>query len=201
MDHTSGVTGDCHAGICGSLGLSPGHPARRELATISSLVSGDVSRRARASSPVWRRPCMTPGTTRAGLPPCPRIRPSCGIWGHQRTSTRKVGWASRRWRREHRGEGIPRRARLHPALACRIEGQRRRGAPHRHLRRPGRQQVDRSPDPLVNQEICPRRPPLPHHSDPGRLARHHRSRPPPRRPRQALDAINLANSGPDCKPS
>ena len=34
---------------------------------------------------------------------------------------------------------------------------------------------------LVNQEVRPHRPPLPHHRDPGRRAHHHRRRPPTHR--------------------
>ena len=39
---------------------------------------------------------------------------------------------------------------------------------HDRVRHPGRQQVDRRPDRLVNQEVRLHSPPLPHHRNPGR---------------------------------
>ena len=62
-----------------------------------------------------------------------------------------------------------------------------------------------APDRLVNPEVRPHRPPLPHHRDPGRRAHHHRRRPPARRPppgprndhpRQLTCALAWPDSGP-----
>ena len=47
-----------------------------------------------------------------------------------------------------------------------------------------------APDRLVDPEVRPHRPPLPHHRDPGRRARHYRRRPPPRRPPPGPRPIN-----------
>ena len=46
----------------------------------------------------------------------------------------------------------------------------------------GGQPLDRTPDRLVHPQVHQDRPPLPHHSDPGRAAHHHRRRPSARRP-------------------
>jgi hypothetical protein len=45
---------------------------------------------------------------------------------------------------------------------------------------------------LVNPEARRHRPPLPHHRDPGRPTHHHRRRPTPDDPRDALDRIHSA---------
>jgi hypothetical protein len=57
-----------------------------------------------------------------------------------------------------------------------------RSPPDDRLRSARRRPLDRSANRLVHPEIRQDGPPLPHHQDPGRPARHHRRRPTPRRP-------------------
>jgi Transposase DDE domain len=59
-----------------------------------------------------------------------------------------------------------------------------RGPPDRRVRRTRGQPLDRNHHRLVDQEVRPHRPPLPHHRNPGRRAHHHRRRPPARRPQR-----------------
>jgi hypothetical protein len=53
-----------------------------------------------------------------------------------------------------------------------------RRAPDHRVRRPGRQPLDRRPHRLVDPQVRPHHPPLPHHRNPGRRPHHHRRRPP-----------------------
>jgi hypothetical protein len=71
-----------------------------------------------------------------------------------------------------------------------------RGTPEHRVRRPGRQQMAREPHRLVDPQVRPHRPPLPHHHHPRRRAHPHRRRPatrrPPRRPQSDLCATRSA---------